>query len=63
MDYILRKINQEIAIRHDIHNDKNEESQFLRIKIEYLLLLILGYLWNKNFTSLKDEGTKQFIIQ
>ena len=62
MDYIIKKLNQEIDLKKVISNDKSEYAQLLRVKIEYYLLLILGYLWNSNFSSLRDEETRQYII-
>jgi len=62
MDYILTRINQQIELKKVISNDKSELSQLLRVKIEYFLMLILGYLWNKNFDSLQDEETRQSVV-
>jgi hypothetical protein len=61
MNYILKKLDQKINLNRGISKDKNELAQLLRVKIEYFLLLILGYLWNKNFHSLNDEETRQYI--
>lgn len=62
MDYILKSLNQKIELKRVISNDKNERSQFLRVKIEYVLLMLLGYLWNKNFLLLNDDETRRYII-
>ena len=45
MNYIIKKLNQEIEINKAISNDKHEIAQLLRVKIEFYLLLMLGYLW------------------
>jgi len=62
MNYITDKINQSIEVVKAISNDRHEVSQLLRVKIEFYLLLILGYLWNRNFRNLNDEESRQYII-
>jgi GTPase SAR1 family protein len=62
MNYIVSKINQELEIKQVIDHHKHEIAQLHRIKIEFYLLYILGYLWNKQFRNLADEETRQYII-
>lgn len=54
MDYILQKINQRISLLQ-ITGDNGAVAVHCRSRIEYLLVLMLGYLWNKNFDSLDSD--------
>jgi hypothetical protein len=62
MNFVIKKINQDLEVARIVKNEKHEIGQLLRVKIEFYLLLILGYLWNKNFNNLSDEEARQFII-
>ena len=60
MDYIILKINQRISLL-DATGNTNALDVHYRSRIEYLLNLMLGYLWNKNFNTLsEDEKIKIF---
>lgn len=54
MDYILHKINQRIGLLQ-VTEDTGSIVVHYRSRIEYLLTLMLGYLWNKNFNSLDAD--------
>ena len=61
MDYISRKLNKKIKLYRD-RNDYLNLKIYLQVKFEYELLLIMAYLWNKNFNELSDEKkTKVFL--
>ena len=54
MDYISRLINKKIELnygRSDIGNVK----LLLQVKLEFDLILIMSYLWNKNINKLKQQ--------
>lgn len=60
MDYILHKINQRINLLLASGSTGSIGTHY-RSRIEYLLNLMLGYLWNKNFLLLEeDEKIKVF---
>lgn len=54
MDYILHKINQRIGLLQ-ITEDLGSLAIHYRSRIEYLLTLMLGYLWNKNYDTLESD--------
>ncbi len=54
MDYILHKINQRIDLL-TVKNNDNARGVHYRSRIEYLLNLMLGYLWNKNYCTLSED--------
>ena len=54
MDYVLNKINQRINLLQ-VTDDNSSIGVHYRSRIEYLLNLMLGYLWNKNFQALDDD--------
>lgn len=60
MDFILKKLNNKIVVFESI-GDKNEQSTYLRVKIEYCLVLMFSYLWNKHFESLEYED-RTFVL-
>ena len=60
MDYILGKINQRIGLLQ-MMGDKSAIGVHYRSRIEYLLVMMLGYLWNKNYEKLdSDEKMRVF---
>lgn len=60
MDFILHKINQRVDLLK-VAGDMGSLGVHYRSRIEYLLTLMLGYLWNKNFDSLgEDEKMEVF---
>lgn len=54
MDYILHKINQRIGLLQ-VTEDVGSLAVHYRSRIEYLLTLMLGYLWNKNYNVLDSD--------
>lgn len=58
MDYILNRINNDIAIC-DI--DSYEYVVSLRKRIEYALFVLVGYLWNKNADELLVDDRQRII--
>ncbi len=54
MDYILNKINQRIDLLK-VKNNTDARGVHYRSRIEYLLNLMLGYLWNKNYCTLSED--------
>lgn len=61
MDYIRKQIEQRIDFLSSIGNKKgliiHQQS-----RLEYILIYLLGYLWNKNINSL-DIATKEYVSQ
>lgn len=53
MDFILKKINQKINI-FTTQNKTADLNVYTQVRIEYLLFLSLGYLWNKNLNKIDD---------
>jgi hypothetical protein len=60
MDYILSQINRKINY-YENRGDALNAREHLRSRIEYLIILIFSYLWNKNFFKL-DDDTKESIL-
>jgi hypothetical protein len=60
MDFILQKINQRIGLLQ-MTDDSGAMAVHYRSRIEYLLTLMLGFLWNKNF-SLLDSNEKMEVF-
>lgn len=54
MDFILHRINQRIGLLL-VTEEYGSIAVHYRSRIEYLLTLMLGYLWNKNFESLGTD--------
>lgn len=54
MDFITRKLDQKIKF-YESRKEASNERIYLQVKFEYFLILILSYLWNKNYSSLKEE--------
>ena len=54
MDYILHKINQRIGLLQATEGIESLAVHY-RSRIEYLLTLMMGYLWNKNFDTLEED--------
>lgn len=58
MDYIIRKLNSHI----DVSEANSVEKQtLLRERVEYMLFLALGVLWNKNLDNLAVENRKKIV--
>lgn len=54
MDFVLHRINQRINLLQ-LSGNNGAMGVHYRSRIEYLLTLMLGYLWNKNFDSLEED--------
>ena len=53
-DFILQKINKRIELSR-VTGPSGAIGVYYRSRIEYLLTLMLGYLWNKNFEKLEED--------
>lgn len=60
MDFIRNTIDQKIRLYEGLDNI-SEVQIYYRVKIEYLLILILAFLWDKNFEGL-DPTSKISIM-
>lgn len=58
MDYIIKKLNSYVSV-----SDKNsvECQTLLRERVEYILFLALGVLWNKNLDNLSVDKRKEIV--
>ena len=54
MDFILNKLNQRINLLQ-VTGETLSLGVYYRSRIEYLFVLMMGYLWNKNFESLEPD--------
>lgn len=62
MDYITANLDKKITLFKK-QNDKNSTVVlYTRSKIEYMLILIMTYLWNKNFEKSPIE-TKEIVLR
>jgi len=61
MDYIRKQIEQRIDFLSSIE-DKAGLISHHQSRFEYVLVYLLGYLWNKNIQSL-DAADKEFVFQ
>lgn len=59
MDYILNRINNDIAISD---SDSYEYIVSLRKRIEYALFFLVGYLWNKNGEDLLIDDRRRIAV-
>ena len=55
MNYILNKINERINLLETI-GEASSIKQHYQSRIEFLLIYLLGYLWNKNFNPIHAIG-------
>lgn len=60
MNYILHKINQKINLLNSL-GKKQELKVHLQSKLEYYLIFILGYLWNKNIDNVSEEKKEDIL--
>lgn len=60
MNYISKKIDDRLSIMESIGNTSDILTQY-QAKLEFFLVFILGYLWNKNFEKL-DESDKEMLF-
>jgi len=61
MDYIRKQIDQRIDFLQTM-GDNNALKQHFQARLEYVLVYLLGYLWNKNLDKL-DYDDKEFVFQ
>lgn len=61
MDYITSKLNQKIDFLKGTNQNESLKVHY-QAKLEYKLLLILGYFWNKNWTLL-EPSDKEYCIE
>lgn len=62
MDYILSKLDQKINFFAKQPNKQDILCTYLRSKIEYMLIFIMAYLWDKNFDKLEPDD-KELILR
>lgn len=55
MDYITKKISEKSELNAFSGNFRDAATQE-QSRLEYVLLLILAYLWNKNISRVDDEA-------
>ncbi|WP_262152686.1 NB-ARC domain-containing protein [Chryseobacterium foetidum] len=60
MNYILSKIDQRINLLNSL-GKKQELKTHLQSKLEFYLIFILGYLWNKNLKNISDEKKEEVL--
>lgn len=60
MDYVITRIEKKITLLKSL-NQQREICLFYQVRLEYILVFILSYLWNKNFDSLEVDD-KEYII-
>lgn len=60
MNFILTKLNQRINLLQSL-GKKQELKTHLQSKLEFYLIFILGYLWNKNIDKITDEKKEEVL--
>ncbi|GGW43947.1 NB-ARC domain-containing protein [Arenibacter certesii] len=60
MNYIINQINRKINLLKGL-DKKSELKVHYQSKLEFYLILILGYLWNKNFEDITEDEKEQVI--
>ena len=61
MDYILRKLDDNLMLNEHL-DDKYNLLKYHQARSEYILVLLLSYLWNKNFNKDKISHDDKFKI-
>lgn len=61
MEYIRKQIDQRIDFLQSM-GDKSALKQHFQARFEYVLVYLLGYLWNKNVDNLDDED-REYVFQ
>jgi GTPase SAR1 family protein len=60
MEYIRKKLERKISYLED--SGANETLKiYYQVRVEYLMIFCLGYLWNKNISNLQDDD-KEYIL-
>lgn len=57
MDFITKKLDQKIKFYEERKENQNVRI-YLQVKVEYLLILILSYLWNQNYSKIDEKQRK-----
>lgn len=60
MNFILNKIDQKINLLNSL-GKKQELKVHLQSKLEFYLIFILGYLWNKNIEKVNEEKKEEIL--
>jgi hypothetical protein len=60
MDYITNRLEKKIGILKAF-NERRELALYYQVRLEYILIFILSYLWNKNFDKLSITD-KEFVL-
>ena len=60
MNYITKQINRKINLLNGLDN-KSDLKVHYQAKLEFYLILILGYLWNRNFNVITEEDKEKLI--
>lgn len=60
MNFILHKLNQKIDLLNSL-GKKQELRVHLQSKLEFYLIFILGYLWNKNIDKVTEEKKEEIL--
>jgi len=60
MNYIINQINRKINLLSGL-DKKSELKVHYQAKLEFYLILILGYLWNKNFSEISEDDKEKVI--
>ena len=55
MDFITKKISEKSELNAFTENYRDAATQE-QSRLEYILILIIGYLWNKNITKVPDDS-------
>ena len=61
MDYIISKIEENIELYDNDSMSTDKAKLYRQIRVEYSLMLLLSYLWNKNFHNISDFTDKELI--
>lgn len=54
MNYIIKKLDSKINLYAD-REDYGNLKIYLQVKLEFELILIMSYLWNRNINRMSDE--------
>jgi GTPase SAR1 family protein len=61
MNFILEQITRKINF-HESSGNKEQLKLYYQLRLEFILTLMLSYLWNRNFEQL-DEDSKEYVIK
>ena len=63
MDFILNKINTEIQNQEFLNSESSDLKVHYRVRCEYLFILMLAYVWDKNLNNStnKEEVLKKIL--